>query len=201
MKKKPVVWYVDDLPSNLEKFDKNHGQVFTVKTFSRPEQVTAALSESRPDALLCDVFFYDTVSVAEEMERRVQEKATEIRKFGEEIGANRIANQAGVPLIQSVAARFGTRFPIYAYTSKGPYLLDELGYDRIGDAGARWLFKGKYGSHTEHVIIQQDIEEFRVKNSLSIRLARFFWISLFGSGILGGLVVWLLTEELPKLFL
>jgi len=159
------------------------------------------LSESRPDALLCDVFFYDTVSVAEEMERRVQEKATEIRKFGEEIGANRIANQAGVPLIQTVAARFGTQFPIYAYTSKGPYLLDELGYDRIGDAGARWLFKGKYGSHTEQVIIQQDIEEFRVKNSLTMRLARFFWISLFGSGIVGGLVVWLLTEEIPKLFL
>ena len=194
MRKKPVVWYVDDLPSNLEKFSKNHGRTFSVRTFARPEEVTAALNESRPDALLCDVFFYDTVSIAEEMERLVQEKATEIRKFGEQIGANRIANQAGVPLIQTVAARFGKRFPIYAYTSKGPYLLDEIAYDHIGDSGARWLFKGKYGWQTEQFIIQQDIKEFRLRNSFSLRLARFFWLSLFGSGIVGGLVVWLLRQ-------
>ncbi len=34
MKKKPVVWYVDDLPSNLERFKNNHQQAFKVRTFS-----------------------------------------------------------------------------------------------------------------------------------------------------------------------
>lgn len=143
MRKKPLVWYVDDLPSNLEKFKTNHQQAFTIRTFSKPEEVTAALVESLPDALLCDVFFYDSVELAEDMERKVQQKAAELRAFGEHIGANRLANQPGVQLIQSIAARFGSKLPIYAYTSKGPYLLDELGFDRIGDAGAKWLFKGK----------------------------------------------------------
>jgi len=109
MKKKTVVWYVDDLPENLERFKTNHEQVFDVRTFSTPEQVLSALVDSKPDALLCDVFFYDTVAIAQDMENRVQEKAAEIRKFGEEIEANMIANQAGVPLIQSVSARFGKR--------------------------------------------------------------------------------------------
>lgn len=119
IKKKPVVWYVDDLPENLERFKTNHKQVFDVRTFSTTEQVLSALVGSKPDALLCDVFFYDTMAIAQDMEKRVQEKAAEIRKFGEEIEANMIANQAGFPLIQSVSARFGKRFPIYAYTSKG----------------------------------------------------------------------------------
>lgn len=199
MTKKPVVWYVDDLPGNLERFRRNHEQAFTIRTFATPEDVRAALVDSRPDALLCDIFFYDGVEVAEEMESRVQEKAAELRRFGDEIGANRPATQAGVHLIQSVAARFGTRFPIYAYTSKGPYLLDQLSFDRVGDSGAKWLFKGKYGPHTEQAIIQHDIEDFRLKNSFVMRGARYFWLWLFTSGVLGGLVVWFLTEKLPKL--
>ncbi len=200
MKKKPVVWYVDDLPANLERFRTNHGQAFTLRTFARPEEVRAALVESTPDALLCDIFFYDSPAIAEDMEKRVQEKAAELRRFGDEIGATRESNLAGIQLIQLVSAQFGTRFPIYAYTSKGPYLLDHLGFDRIGNAGAKWLFKGKYGASTEEAIIQLDIEDFRFKSSFVMRAAHYFWLSLFGSGILGGLVVWLLTEELPKLF-
>lgn len=199
MRKKPVVWYVDDLPSNLEKLKTNHEQAFTIRTFTKPEEVTAALVESLPDALLCDIFFYDSVELAEDMERKVQEKAAELRAFGEHIGGNRLANQSGVQLVQSIAARFGSKLPIYAYTFKGAYLLDELGFDRIGDAGAKWLFKGKYGPHTEQAIIQQDVEDSRLRNSILMRAFRYFWVSLFASGILGGLVVWFLTEELPKL--
>jgi hypothetical protein len=133
------------------------------------------------------------------MESRVQEKAREIRQFGEEIGANAITNQAGVNLIQQVSAHFKSKFPIYAYTSKGPYLLDNIGFDRVGETGARWLFKGKYGALTEQLIIRQDIEEFQFKNSFTMRIARVFWVALFGSGVLGGLVVWFLTEKLPGL--
>jgi hypothetical protein len=56
-----------------------------MRTLSTPEQVMSALVDSKPDALQCDVFFYDTVAIAEDMEKRVQEKAAEIRKFGEDI--------------------------------------------------------------------------------------------------------------------
>ena len=199
MNKKPVVWYVDDLPSNLEKFKEKHSEAFTIETFSRPERVLESLEKSRPDALLCDIFFYENGEIAEEMETKVWEKAKELSKFGEFIGANKLTNQDGIKLIETVSRRFGTRFPIYAYTSKGPYLLDQIGFDRIGDAGAKWLFKKKYGMATEQFIIKQDVEEFRFKNSITIRLFRYFWVSIFGSGILGGLVVWFLTEKLPKL--
>ncbi len=134
------------------------------------------------------------------MEQRVGEKAEEIRQFGEEIGANKVANQAGIELLQYVSSYYKNQFPIYAYTSKGPYLLDAIGFDHIGETGARWLFKNKYGANTEQVIIQQDVEEFRDKNSFSRRTARFFWTAVFTSGFLGGVAVWLLTEVIPRLF-
>jgi hypothetical protein len=185
MKKRPVIWYVDDLPENLERFEQNHGDTFIVRTFSRPDDVLDALtSGSKPDALLCDIFFYETIETAKEMEDRVGTKAAELRQFGESIGANRVDYQAGIKLIETVSERFGARFPIYAYTSKGPYLLADIGFDRIGATGARWLFKGKFGPHTERLILRQDIEESRVRNSFTMRAARFFWVSLFGSGIL-----------------
>ena len=195
MERKPLVWYVDDLPENLEKFRQNHANAFTVRTFETPGQVLDALSNSKPDALLCDIFFYEDVQTAREMEVKVGKKAEEIREFGEEIGANKLANQGGIKLLQEVANFYKHQFPIYAYTSKGPYILDAIGFDHIGETGALWLFKSKYGPHTEQVIIQHDIEEFRLKNSFTMRIARFFWLALFGSGFLGGLVVWFLTEE------
>jgi hypothetical protein len=49
---KPVVWYVDDLPENLERFKNNHQQVFEMRTVSTPEQVMSALVDSRPTVRL-----------------------------------------------------------------------------------------------------------------------------------------------------
>src|SRR5260370_42660268 len=95
MKKKPVVWYVDDLPENLERFKNNHQQVFEMSTFSTPEQVMAALVDSRPDPLVCNVFFYDNVAIATSMRKGVQDNASKMRKFSGNIAANMIQNQAG----------------------------------------------------------------------------------------------------------
>jgi hypothetical protein len=200
MKKKPIVWYVDDLPENLAKFSQDHSELFEVETFKSAAEVLRALAKSTPDALLCDIFFYDTPEVAREMEDKVRAKAEELRAFGDHIGASKLQNLAGIDLIRNVADRFNEKFPIYAYTSKGPYLLDNPSFDHIGEAGARWLFKRKYSASTEQIIIQHDIQEFRDKNSFSRRVGRFFWAATFGSGVLGGLIVWLLTEVLPKHF-
>ena len=199
MKRKPVVWYVDDLRANLEDFKRKHGKVFAIETFSNPHDVLEALETSKPDALLRDVFFYKNNEVAEDIEAKVSAKAKDLIAFGESIAATKPENQAGIELIAAVCGRFRNKFPIYAYTSKGAYLLDQVGFDRIADAGAKWLFKKKYGAVTEQFLIAQDVEEFRVKNSISIMLLRYFWVAVFGSGILGGLVVWFLTEKLPKL--
>jgi len=66
-------------------------------------------------------------------------RAEEIRQFGEGIGANKLANRAGITLLQEVSHFYKDEFPIYAYTSKGPYLLDSIGFDHIGASGAQWL--------------------------------------------------------------
>jgi len=200
MKKKPIVWYVDDLPENLTKFSTDHSEVFEIKTFSSTSDVLRALAQSTPDALLCDIFYYETPEIAREIEEKVRTKAEETRSFGETIGASKVQNLAGIDLIRTVADRFRDKFPVYAYTSKGPYLLDNSSFDHIGEAGAQWLFKRKYSPGTEEIIIQHDIHEFREKNSFSRQLGRFFWAATFGSGVIGGLVVWFLTEVLPKWF-
>jgi hypothetical protein len=59
----------------------------------------------------------------------------------------------------------------------------------------RWLLKGNYGAATEQLILAQDIEEFTLKSSAVRRM----WKVAFTSGIVGGLVVWVLTEVLPTL--
>jgi len=57
---KSKVWFVDDLPRNLEKFAKNHAADFDVTTFLSTDAVLKRIVRGDlPDALLCDVFFYD----------------------------------------------------------------------------------------------------------------------------------------------
>ena len=49
--------------------------------------------------------------------------------------------QEGIELIKQVRNRFGNspKFPIYAYTSKGPYLLQGQGFDELERLDVRWL--------------------------------------------------------------
>jgi len=56
-------------------------------------------------------------------------------------------------------------FPVFAYTSKGPLLLDQHGFDRVVNAGAKWLFKNKYGPETEALQIGQAIDELKTQRS------------------------------------
>ena len=71
MKNKPLVWFVDDLQSNLDDFKKAHQDTFEVRTYSKPQEVLDALNEECPDALLCDVFFYDSPQKAKEIEAQI----------------------------------------------------------------------------------------------------------------------------------
>lgn len=60
MTEKRKVWLVDDLPENLERFRSNHKSHFDIETFSNPGAVLRRINNNEyPDALLCDVFFYD----------------------------------------------------------------------------------------------------------------------------------------------
>lgn len=56
---KPTVWFVDEIPDNLEKFRKNHKDFCNVKTFETIDEAKAELDNQQPDALLCDISFFD----------------------------------------------------------------------------------------------------------------------------------------------
>ncbi len=174
MKRKPVVWYVDDLSSNLSRFENNHRDHFDIKTLMEPSQVVAQLGESTPDALLCDIFFYETEEMAESIEAKINERASDLRSLAKDIDADKDAYQAGIPLIEDVYRRFDNQppFPVYAYTSKGPYLLDTPGFDRIARLGATWLFKNRYGRDAERLLIQRDIQEHITRNSMIKRIRK-----------------------------
>jgi hypothetical protein len=78
-----TVWLVDDLPRNLRKFEENHRGYFKIETFSKIDEVLDRIHEKDyPDALLCDVFFYDSVEEAERVEAEIENSRGLPRKSG-----------------------------------------------------------------------------------------------------------------------
>jgi CheY-like chemotaxis protein len=86
MTRKPTVWLVDDLPDNLTKFQKNHSEHFHIELFTDPSAVLRRINNKEyPDALLCDVFFYDTPDEALCVERKADELAEQLRRTARDI--------------------------------------------------------------------------------------------------------------------
>ena len=82
---KSKVWFVDDPPR--KKFAKNHAADFDVTTFPATDAVLKRIVRGDlPNALLCDVFFYDTVEEAERVERKIDDLAKQLRDTAIEIG-------------------------------------------------------------------------------------------------------------------
>jgi hypothetical protein len=193
---KPLVWMVDDLRENREKFKEAQKQHFTVRVFESPNEVLAALEseKSPPDALLCDIYFFDDVSKAQDAEEKVQRVAEQLDKLAKDLGAEK--NQTGILLVEAVRRMFkdSPPFPIYAYTAKGPYLLQGSGFDQLSYLEARWLFKNKYNSQSESLIIKRGIGEF--KELYSLRKRAWSWSKIIGLNILsamfGAALSWLL---------
>ncbi len=186
MSKKPKVWFVDDLQSNLDAFTQAHDQYFEVTTFLEPTAVLDRLGRDRPDALLCDVFFYDTPEEAQDIEDRVSKEVEALRQTAIEIGALEDRFLVGITLMEEIAVKYknSVPFPIYAYTSKGPYLLAEGAWDRILSVGARVLLKNRYGRAAERILIQGHIDISKMENSVRGKLTKRLYSSLISTGIL-----------------
>jgi len=76
-----TVWFVDDLPRNRATFETNHGNDFAIKTFSKTSDVLTRIHKGEyPDALLYDIFFYDTVEEAERVEKTIADLAENLKK-------------------------------------------------------------------------------------------------------------------------
>lgn len=70
-------------------------------------------------------------------------------------------------------------FPMYAYTSKGPFLLEQKDWQKISEYGAEVLLKGKVAPQSEVTEIVGDIETSFAKKSWSAWLKRVFIKSMF----------------------
>jgi hypothetical protein len=181
--KMEIVWFVDDLPRNLRKFEENHGKYFEVKTFSRIDDVLERIHRrDYPDALLCDVFFYDSVEEAERVEAEVEKLAEQLKQTAQRTGIYDHQHAAGIQLMKKIYEFFGNKsppFPMYAYTSKGPFLLEQSEWDNISTYGAEVLLKNRVLPQRERLEIKGDIAIAKARRSWlawgKLRSREFLW--------------------------
>ena len=117
--------------------------------------------DERPDALLCDVFFYETFEEAERVEGDVERLAIHLRAEASKAKANDPQRAKGIKLMQQIYEHYGNHpplFPIYAYTSKGPFLLEQKDWYDISKYGAQVLLKNRVTPEAEREEIEGDIE-------------------------------------------
>lgn len=87
MKSDYKVWFVDDLPKNLRDFEANHATDFNIETFAKTSEVLSRIRRREyPDALLIDVFFYETAERAQEVENEVTELAKQLKDAAAKLG-------------------------------------------------------------------------------------------------------------------
>lgn len=187
MPSKYEVWLVDDREENRTNFKQRHSAEWDVKTFERPDDVLTALSRGPlPDALVCDIYFYDDPVKREAIEELVQTKAQELKAMASRFDPKKA--QKGIGLIENVHAKFGGRpkFPVFAYTSKGAFLLHDEAYSRLEAASAHWLFKGKYSAQQERSVVNRVIRELEARG-LSSRLRPLVIATGIISAVVGAL--------------
>ncbi len=189
----PNVWIVDDMESNRQRFLRDHGATFNVRAFSSPAEVEAALRMETPDALVSDIFFYENEAEADAAEETVRRKAVELEAIAQAIDAERHA-EPGIRLIEHVHQHYPNKFPVFAWTSKGPYLLQSESFRRIEQAEARWLFKNRYTSQLETFVIDEEISRFQEAQKWSRWFKnRWIWSFMwaFVGAALSALFCWL----------
>lgn len=199
--KKPLVWFVDDIQKKLDSFRQSHEKEFRVETFCHPTELLKRLSDEQPDAVLSDIFFYDSEEQSNDIERKINGRAKTIRRFAhEELRADEEKYLAGIKLIEMIHKKYSGNppFPVYAYTSKGAYILDK--WDRIINARARILPKDKLSTDSIQLEIKNDIEKYRSLNSFGGKFARNAWRYVVATGVLsavlGAVLSWLMCKYL-----
>jgi len=175
---KNKVWFVDDLPRNRKAFRTHHKNHFAITLFSKPGAVLKRIRKrDYPDALLCDVFFYDTVKEAEWVENEIARLAKELKKTAIDMRLYDHTHAAGIDLMRSIHGHFVKEgrprpaFPVYAYTSKGPFLLEQQDWKDISKWGAQVLLKNRVSVESERMEIEGDIQ---VNKEASRNLNRVF---------------------------
>jgi len=157
---KPRVWFVDDLPSNLDTFRKNHGHAFDVETFTKTGDVFERIRhKDYPDALLCDLFFFDSIDEAQRAEKKLTELAQHLKQAALAAGVDCQRHALGITLMKDVSeeCKGAPPFPMYAYSSKAPYLFGQHEWEDVYKFGSKVLLKGRVPPDVERALILADI--------------------------------------------
>jgi CheY-like chemotaxis protein len=197
---KPRVWLVDDRKENREKFLSDHNSEFEVRLFSEPDEVTAALRQGqKPDALVCDIYFYKDEKEREEIEKIVRDQIEHLQV--EAARFNPTQAEEGIALMKSVTDQFNGKvpFPMFAHTSKGPYLLHTESFNEIEDLGAKWLFKNKYSVQNERREIRSQIDLFAERSDWSRKAWDVAWKTGLVMAIVGA-VLGVLADRIARHF-
>jgi hypothetical protein len=163
------VWLVDDLKSNLGAFVSKHSsEDFLIEPFEEPEHVSNRLAAREyPDALLIDVFFYPDkterypTNTPEEVERLVTAQVQELRGkwFADEHYAR------GIGLMEEIHEKVLKgelpSFPMFAYTTKAPYLLERHAWQRIHRTDAKVLLKNILEPGDERRFIRDEVAKYK----------------------------------------
>ncbi|HHT9119013.1 MAG TPA: hypothetical protein ACFYD3_00520 [Candidatus Hypogeohydataceae bacterium YC41] len=191
----PTLWFVDDLDSNLLKFETSHRNKFKMRFFNNPNEVLAALKTGHPDVLLCDIYFFEK-DKAQEIEDKVRTKVEELQKLASELAVDK--HQAGVTLIEEIQSQFNNSppFPVFAYSSKAPYVMQASGFDRLSRAGACWLFKGRHSPEAERMLINRQLEDFKLLHGWRRKFLTHFKTFLLITGFLGWAIGYVIASLL-----
>jgi hypothetical protein len=167
LKKKYRVWMVDDLESKRGEFKKNHQDHYDVDVFSTISQVMTALkSRPRPDALVCDIYFYpqkgdpdyDPKYDQKVVEGEVTDWEKVLHDFAQSIDAE--SHQLGITLAHYVNEFYRKKppFPVFAYSAKAAYLMDSSSISQVEEERMVWLSK-KVDPGVQRMVIDREIQK------------------------------------------
>jgi hypothetical protein len=201
MTPKPKVWFVDDLPSNLQTFRIRHDKDFMVSTFNKIEYVLERIRRrDYPDALLCDLFFFDTVDQAQRAEGKLVELAQTLQERALASGVDAQQHALGITLMRQINEEFKgpPPFPMYAYSSEAPYLFGQREWEDVYKFGGRVLLKGRVPPDIEKNIILADIAGSNDSLSLSANRNKKIRILKIALSMLLGIVVAIVLGRLMR---
>lgn len=105
---------------------------------------------------------YETLEKAQKVEKQFEHLKEELKKGAHDAGVHDgDLHLDGIALVEWIRDQYkdkgGIPFPLYAYTSKAPYLLEGKGFDRIEKAGGKLLLKGRVSRRVEELRINEDM--------------------------------------------
>lgn len=157
---RPIVWYFDDMPSALDKFEKDHGSAFRFRGFSDPAELMPALMTGQmagetPDILLIDFYSVKRGLPADQVEAANQSIATMIEQEKElKKHVDAAWRPGGVEVVETVREFYpASVLPIAMHTQQGLILLRDDLMRQLEYLNVGWLIKNRFSPATDRMVL------------------------------------------------